>query len=71
MYTNRANCSLTKEQRIVFSTNGTNRYPHPKINNNLDTDFIPFPKVNSSCIADLNVKSKTKISGKKHTIQSR
>ena len=26
---------------------------------NLDTDFIPFTKINSKCITNLNVKCKT------------
>lgn len=41
-----------------------------KSNNNLNTDFTPFTKVNSNCIVDLNVKTKTEIS-KKHRIKSR
>lgn len=48
---------------IVFSTNGakTTGYPHSKKknNNNLDTDFKLFTKLNSKWIVDSNVKHKT------------
>ena len=57
---------MTKEQRqyngakIVFSTKdtGTTGHLHAK-KMNLDTDFMPFIKINPKWITDLNVKCKT------------
>ena len=47
------------EQRQSFQqkNDGTTRHSHVKIN--LETDFIPFTKINSKWITDLNVKCKT------------
>ena len=61
---NIVNWSLTKEQgeyngqKIVFSANGagTTGNPHVKQEMNLGIDVIPFTKINSKWIIDLNIK---------------
>ena len=42
------------------STNGTGKtgHPHAKKEKSLDTDLIPFMKINSKWIIDLNIKHK-------------
>lgn len=46
--------------RMVFSINGgkATGHPHTK-NNNVDTDLIPYRKINSKCFIELNVKCNT------------
>ena len=47
--------------KIVFSTKsaGTNGHPHVKKKMNLDTDLIPFTKINSRWIIDQYVEGKS------------
>ena len=51
---------INKGAKTVFSTNGlgTTGYPHAKKKKNSHRDFIPFTKINSKWITDLNVKHK-------------